>query len=286
LKLAQFAGVTIPVNTVRDFVIDPLSSQPYNKNLSAALSQWKGASAAQQSSWVSNYTKGASKMTWSNGTITVPATNTGPVPTMINSLTAMARSGALDQALVTGGGFYTTNYTKPLLFVADGTYLANLAQKQHLLGSQWGMMNETGSYPGQAWLWLYLLVSGVTVQLELERRHPGLGLDGSAVAALAAGALHPRSAVHPAQGEDLPTDLARVLPLVSIADATPGPGPGVALRRQSRWLARCASTTDETVATALSCSVVSRSTKFSRTEVTWPGAAPTSARRPASVKTT
>ncbi len=155
LRLAQFAGVTIPVNTVRDFVINPLSSLPYDKPLSAALTEWKSASASQQKSWVSNYTAGASKMTWSNGQINVPATNAGPVPELINKLTSMARSGALDQALVTGGGFYTTNYTKPLLFVADGTYLANLAQKQHLLGSQWGMMNETGSYPGQAWLWLY-----------------------------------------------------------------------------------------------------------------------------------
>jgi hypothetical protein len=25
----------------------------------------------------------------------------------------------------------------------------------HLTGSQWGVMNETGSYPGQPWLWLY-----------------------------------------------------------------------------------------------------------------------------------
>ena len=24
-----------------------------------------------------------------------------------------------------------------------------------MLGSQWGMMNSTGNYPGQAWLWLY-----------------------------------------------------------------------------------------------------------------------------------
>jgi hypothetical protein len=29
------------------------------------------------------------------------------------------------------------------------------ANQNHLLGGQWGMMNETGSYPGQAWLWLY-----------------------------------------------------------------------------------------------------------------------------------
>jgi hypothetical protein len=30
-----------------------------------------------------------------------------------------------------------------------------VAQADHLTGSQWGMMNETGSWPGQAWLWLY-----------------------------------------------------------------------------------------------------------------------------------
>jgi len=41
------------------------------------------------------------------------------------------------------------------LFISDSTYLANLGAKQHLLGTQWGMMNETGSYPGQSWLWLY-----------------------------------------------------------------------------------------------------------------------------------
>jgi hypothetical protein len=46
---------------------------------------------------------------------------------------------------------------KPLLFIADGNYLANLAQNQHLSGDQWGMMNETGNFPGQAWLWLYTL---------------------------------------------------------------------------------------------------------------------------------
>ena len=74
---------------------------------------------------------------------------------LLNYETQMARSGALDQALVTQNGFYTTNYTKPLLFLSDGAYLGNLADAQHLGGDQWGMMNETGQYPGQAWLWLY-----------------------------------------------------------------------------------------------------------------------------------
>ena len=52
---------------------------------------------------------------------------------------------------------------------------------QHLQGNQWGMMNETGNYPGQAWLWLYtLLVSGPAVHDLDERRRPRLGDHGGA----------------------------------------------------------------------------------------------------------
>ena len=65
--------------------------------------------------------------------------------------------GGLDGTLLSEGQFYNTDYTKPLLFLADGTYLANRADAQHLSGDQWGMMNETGNYPGQAWLWLYTM---------------------------------------------------------------------------------------------------------------------------------
>jgi hypothetical protein len=72
-------------------------------------------------------------------------------------LLAMARSGALDGALISTDRFYQTNFTKALLFLADGTYVTNLAQQEHLLGGEWGMMNEAGNYPGQAWLWLYTL---------------------------------------------------------------------------------------------------------------------------------
>ena len=155
LTLAKWLGATIPVNTVRDFVLSPLESQPAVPPLSTALAQWKGASPAQRTAWVDAYTKAAGKMTFVNSTVTVPTTAAGPVPVMINSLEQLARSGALDQALVTQNGFYTSNFTLPLLFLADGTYLSDLAQQRHLLGTQWGMMNETGNYPGQAWLWMY-----------------------------------------------------------------------------------------------------------------------------------
>jgi hypothetical protein len=153
--LAKWLGATIPVNTVRDFVVDPLTDQPGTPTLSAALAQWKGASSAQRTTWVDAYTKVSGKMTFANGTVSVPTSAAGPVPVMINTLEQMARSGALDQALVTQNGFYTSNFTLPLLFLADGSYLGDLAQQRHLLGTQWGMMNETGNYPGQAWLWLY-----------------------------------------------------------------------------------------------------------------------------------
>jgi hypothetical protein len=155
LTLAKWVGARIPINTVSEFVIDPLKSLPGQTALSTDLSQWSSASASARSQWVTTYTKAANQMKIVSGQLVVPTTNAGPVPVMMADLLQMARSGALDQALITQNGFYTTDYTLPLLFLADGTYMANLAQKQHLTGDQWGMMNETGNYPGQAWLWLY-----------------------------------------------------------------------------------------------------------------------------------
>ena len=155
LSPEKWIGVRIQINTTNDFVIDPLSAQPAQPALSAALSQWKSASSATQTAWDDAFNKAEPNLTYSNGKVNIPTKAAGPIPVLLNYETQMARSGALDQALVTQAGFYTTNFTKPLLFVADGTYFAGLAEKQHLTGSQWGMMNETGQYPGQAWLWLY-----------------------------------------------------------------------------------------------------------------------------------
>ena len=155
LTLAKWVGARIPINTVNDFVVDPLKALPGQPVLSADLKQWSNASSSTRTGWVNNYTHAANKMKIVSGQLVVTATDAGPVPVMMADLLQMARTGALDQALVTQNGFYTMDYTLPLLFLADGTYLANIAQKQHLTGDQWGMMNETGNYPGQAWLWLY-----------------------------------------------------------------------------------------------------------------------------------
>ena len=151
----KWLGVHIPINTATDFVINPLKSQPATPALTAAIDRWTSASSSTQATWTTAWSKVEGNLTFANNTVKVPSADLGPIPVLLNYETQMARSGALDQALVTQNGFYTTNYTKPLLFLSDGAYLGNLADAQHLGGDQWGMMNETGQYPGQAWLWLY-----------------------------------------------------------------------------------------------------------------------------------
>jgi len=147
--------VKIPIDSANDFVVTPLKSLAANDpTVSAAVAQWEAASADQQAKWSTNYTAAIAKAPNQDPT-KVASGDYGPVPAMVNGLYQQALSGALDGALGLGGNFYQTNYTKSLLFIADGGYLATLADNQHLSGDSWGMMNETGSYPGQAWLWLY-----------------------------------------------------------------------------------------------------------------------------------
>ena len=153
----RWLGVHHPIDTANNYVLSPLKSLPGQPGLDAAITTYTSASSAQQASWNAAYEKAVANATFPQGALKVPTGSYGPVGTMIGSLTSMARSGALDGALLSSRQFYGTDYTKPLLFIADGTYLANLAQSQHLSGDQWGMMNETGNYPGQAWLWLYTL---------------------------------------------------------------------------------------------------------------------------------
>lgn len=155
LALAKWAGVTIPINTVKAYVVDPLRSLPPQPGLTAALHAWSSASSATRSGWLKHYGAANARLHVVDGTIEPVATSAGPVPVMMQSLLTMARSGALDEALGNEDGFYDTDYTLPLLFLEDGNYLDAQAVRQHLDGDQWGMMNETGNYPGQAWLWLY-----------------------------------------------------------------------------------------------------------------------------------
>ena len=155
IRLQKWLGVSHPINTAQDFVLTPLASIPFDPALRKATATYEAAPAKTQSTWTTAYTNALAKATGGSVTSIGASGTFGPVPTMMNALLGLAQSGGLDGDLLTSSQFYQTDYTKPLLFMADGGLLAARAQQQHLLGGQWGMMNETGSYPGQVWLWLY-----------------------------------------------------------------------------------------------------------------------------------
>ena len=152
----KWLGVSHPIDTASDYVIAPLRAIPGQPGLQAAISAYQAAPSKVQGAWTDAYTTALGKATaHPDGSISVAPGHYGPVPVMMNALLSFAQSGGLDGALLTSKQFYQTDYTKPLLFMADGAVLSNRADAEHLLGDQWGMMNETGSFPGQVWLWLY-----------------------------------------------------------------------------------------------------------------------------------
>jgi hypothetical protein len=154
----MLTGVHQPINAAQTFVLSPLAIvAPGNPKLTNALTQYNNASSAEQMSWDQAYLNAVVNVSFNNNIPTVPKAHDGPVPIMVASELTMAQSGAIDANLLAQQPFYGTNYTKPLLFLEDGSYFASKAKAQHLTGSQWGVMNETGSFPGQPWLWLYTL---------------------------------------------------------------------------------------------------------------------------------
>ena len=153
---ANWAGVRQPIDPAQSFVITPLTqAAPLNPAVKAALAVYNAAPAGLQTKWATNYLNAVAKVKFVNGVPVIPPANDGPVPTMLAAELALAQSGSIDTDLLAQRQFYGTDFTRPLLFMEDGQYYANLASADHLTGDQWGVMNETGSYPGQPWLWLY-----------------------------------------------------------------------------------------------------------------------------------
>jgi hypothetical protein len=151
-------GVRNPINAAQTFVLSPLEKvAPAEPVLAAALDRYMSASRSIQMSWNNAYGNAVTKVTFDRGNAVVPRAADGPVPELISTELTLARSGALDADLIANHAFYGTDFTKPLLFLEDGQYFSNVATADHLSGAQWGVMNETGSYPGQPWLWLYTL---------------------------------------------------------------------------------------------------------------------------------
>jgi hypothetical protein len=156
LDLQSTPGVRIPIDTAKDFVLEPLKTSP-SPRLQAAIRAYEAAPPRLQEAWTGAYEAALEHArVRGRAAIVLPPGRYGPVAPMMAAELGLAQSGGLDGILLAGEHrFYQTNYTKPLLFLSGGGYFEERAEGQHLLGTQWGMMNETGSYPGQVWLWLY-----------------------------------------------------------------------------------------------------------------------------------
>lgn len=153
-----WAGVHQPVDSTSQFVIQPLhQASAGDAELASALGTYGAAPDIQRSTWLDAYTTALGDATVKAGKVAVKDGDYGPVPVLTDRLLSVARSGGLDGLLQASDKFYQTDYTRPLLFMGDGGNLSGLAADQKLTGNQWGVMNETGRYPGQAWLWLYTL---------------------------------------------------------------------------------------------------------------------------------
>lgn len=164
ISIQQAIGVTDPIDPAKAFVLDPLSTISGQPALTVALHRYEAAPHAQQMAWLSAYGRALDHGQVVRSRLVVPPAADGPVPEMLSAFLAMARSGGLDAALVEHASFFTTNYTNPILFIGDSwkaqhgaSYWGKIVTAQKMSGTQWGVMNETGSWPGQPWLWLYTM---------------------------------------------------------------------------------------------------------------------------------
>ena len=165
---AEMAGCRHPIDTEKDFVVGPLESDPERPRTESrgrdvqgrAGKDEKGMDRKLRASGLEETGLPKKKRSRRARPVTSPDVRQ-PTATRARSGDDGKPPGARPerrrrrQLLNASNQFFQTDYTKPLLFMADGGLLEERAHEQHLLGAQWGMMNETGSYPGQVWLWLY-----------------------------------------------------------------------------------------------------------------------------------
>jgi hypothetical protein len=155
VPMQKWGGVRLPVSSA-DLVLGPLQGVASQQAVGTALTAWNSASADQQTQWASDYADAVGQAMDSGGALPDASSGDyGPVPVMTQAFLAYAESGGLEGALDSSGNFYGIDATRSLLLLSDGAYLEDEAVARHLGGDQWGMMNETGNYPGQPWMWLY-----------------------------------------------------------------------------------------------------------------------------------
>ena len=140
----RWLGVSHPIDTAEDYVIGPLETVPGDPALRSALAEYRAAPEETRKAWGEAYAKPLEEyetaqeekktppktvaLDASSGAVTVKASGAGPVPALMTGLLSLAQSGGLDGALLTSNQFFQTDYTKPLLFMADGGLLGERAE--------------------------------------------------------------------------------------------------------------------------------------------------------------
>jgi hypothetical protein len=186
----EWAGARIPIDTLTDFVAQPLERYG-DSDASAALDQWTSASSDQQQAWSKAYGDALSSATFSAGEIDVASGDYGPLPAIVGAQYRFALSGGLDAALLasdeqTPAGFpvwFSNDQTRALLYFGDsgqgGSASSCISPGQavpdpdtcwwynqsvsntsprfggYLAGGTWGVVNEVGNWPGAWWLFPY-----------------------------------------------------------------------------------------------------------------------------------
>jgi hypothetical protein len=153
-------GVTTPIDPAQDLIITPLrDAAVLDPSLGTTLATYEAAPAAQRAAWLAAYRKALGAATVSGGTVTLPAGGYGPVAPLMTGMLRLGQSGLLEGTFAAeGNSYYPYNFdfTKALLFFAIADpYMDSATHLQQQGDPQWGIVHETGNYPGAWWLDIY-----------------------------------------------------------------------------------------------------------------------------------
>jgi hypothetical protein len=159
---ACWVGVVNPMNAQRDLVVEPLTQIGMLKpSVAAALKRYEAAPAAQQATWIKNYSAALKSAKEGQGGVVLPPGQYGPVAPLMEAMLNLAHAGLLDAALVEDTNPkmapYDMDYTRALLYLG-GPIMSKVAGHLDERGGQWGMVHMAGGYPGAWWLWPYTLL--------------------------------------------------------------------------------------------------------------------------------
>ncbi len=160
-RLQTAVGVIHPIHANTDFVLKPLSmAAAINPALRPALRTFTHATTTQQARWEAAFGRALLKGTSKNGVVATPPASDGPVPTLMNGMLQLGRSGLLSGALIRSHAIVTRFDNQNYLLFLQGTPLQTIPATQAMLGSNWGIIHPAvNGYPGAWWMtiptWIY-----------------------------------------------------------------------------------------------------------------------------------